>query len=116
MHPLFKEQVHSPAMIKHSISVIRQAVDVVSPNQVLVIALDQPLNAIVKQIQWFWPESFGEKNYVIMFDGLHIDLCVLRALGKWLDGSGRIAAITQSGDASTGTADSFLKVSHITKT
>ena len=51
-----------------------------------------------------------------MFGGLHIELTALKALGKWLDSSGWVAAITQADIASTGTADSFLKASHITKT
>ena len=38
--PLFKEQDHSPAIKKLSKSVIRQAVAVLSPNQVPVITLD----------------------------------------------------------------------------
>lgn len=116
MLPLFKEQAHSPAMIKHSLSVIQKAVELLNQNQVPIVAFDQPLYAIAKKIQWIWPESFGEKNFVIMFGGLHIELTALKALGKWLDNSGWVAAITQSGLASAGTADSFLKASHITKT
>ena len=47
---------------------------------------------------------------------MHIELNALKALGKWLDNSGWVAVINQSGHASAGTADSFLKISHITKT
>lgn len=116
MLPLFKEQAHSPAMIKHSLTVIQKAVAHLNPNQIPVVAFDQPLYAIAKKIQWCWPDTFGDKEFIIMFGGLHIELTALKALGKWLDGSGWIAAITQAGIASSGTADSFLKASHITKT
>lgn len=37
-------------------------------------------------------------------------------MGKWLDNSGWVAAICQSGIASPGTADSFLKATHIANT
>lgn len=37
-------------------------------------------------------------------------------LGDWLDGSGWISALIQANIASSGTADSFIKASHVTKT
>ena len=36
--PLFKEEAHSPAMIKHSINVVSKAVKHVNPQQVPVLA------------------------------------------------------------------------------
>ena len=114
MMPLFKEQAHSPAMIKHSMTIIQKAMKMVNHNQVPVIAFDQPLYAF--SMQWIWPDTYGDEKFVIMFGGLHIELTALKALGKWLDSSGLVNAITQSGIASSGTADSFLKASHITRT
>ena len=58
---------------------------------------------------------YGDDKFVIMFGGLHIELTALKALGKWLDNSGWVNAITQSGLASSGTADSFLKASHFSQ-
>ncbi len=37
-------------------------------------------------------------------------------LGTWLDGSGWTRALVEAGIATSGTTDSFLKVSHLTKT
>ena len=51
---LFHENAHSVAMIRHSMNVIRNAVDCVNNGQVPVITFDQPLYAIAKQIQWKW--------------------------------------------------------------
>ena len=48
--PLFTENAHSVTMICHAINVVKSAVKHVNPKQVPVIALDQPLFAIVKQI------------------------------------------------------------------
>ena len=48
------------------------------PKQVPVLAADQPLYALAKEIQWTWPDSHGEDHFVIMFGGLHIEMAVLK--------------------------------------
>ena len=58
-------------MIKHSFYVIKTAVDHFNPGQAPVITFDQPLYAFAKQVQWTWPDEYGENNYVIMLGGLH---------------------------------------------
>ena len=65
-------------MIKHSMDVVKAAVDYLNPGQVLVLAADQPLFALAKQIQWTWPATYGEDQFVIMFGGLHIEMAILR--------------------------------------
>ena len=114
--PLFQEESESTAMIKHAMDVVSTAVAVLSPGQTPVIACDQPLYKIAKEIQWAWPETHGESSYVIMLGGLHIKMTLLKALGEILNGSGWTSAISQAGIATAGTADSFLKVSHVKKT
>ena len=86
--PLFPEEAHSEAMIRHSIDVVSQAVRFIDPNQVPVLACDQPLYAIAKKIQWNWPDKYGEQKLVIMFGGFHTELTALKAIGNWLDGCG----------------------------
>lgn len=51
-----------------------------------------------------------------MFGGLHFEMGALRLLGNLLEDSGWTGALTQAGIASSGTADSFLKASHVTRT
>ena len=41
---------------------------------------------------------------------------VLQLLGNWLDDSGWTSALTQANIASSGTPDSFISASHVTKT
>ena len=96
-------------MIRHSMDVVRNAIDHLNPGQTPVLALDQPLFALVKQIQWKWPDKL-----VVMFGGLHVEIAALKTLGDWLQGSGWTYAFAQAEIASTGTADSFLRASHIT--
>ena len=116
MLPLFKEQAHSPAMIRHSMIVVRDAVQFLNPGQIPVVTFDQPLYAIAKQVQWNWPDLFGEDQFVVMLGGLHIEMASFKALGNWLDGSGWTYVLDQAEVAKSGTADSSLKASHITRT
>jgi hypothetical protein len=114
--PLFEEQAKSVAMIKHSMNIVKNITNYLNPGQTPVIACDQPLYALSKQIQWTWPDLFGENSYVIMLGGLHIEIAALKVLGDWLENSGWTSALEQANVASPGTADSFLKASHIGRT
>ena len=75
-------------MIRHSMNVVKDAVEILNPGQVPIVAVDQPLYAVVKQIQWNWPETHGEDHFIIMFGGLHIEMTALKMLGDLLEGSG----------------------------
>ena len=112
--PQFEEQSKSVAMIRHSM--IKASVDMLNPGQTPVVAFDQPLDAIAKQIQWNWADLYGDDKFVIMFGGLHNEIAAFKVLGEWLEASGWTHALTQADVASSGTADSFLKASHVTKT
>ena len=113
--PLLRDQAHSVATLKHAMKKIRDTVAFLNPGQTPVIAADQPLYAPLKQIQWEWPE-YGEDKFVIMFGGLHIEMAALKSLGTLLEDSGWTSAIVEAGLASSGTADSFLTASSVTKT
>ncbi|KAJ8406772.1 hypothetical protein AAFF_G00296880 [Aldrovandia affinis] len=114
--PLFYDQAKSVAMIRHSMDVVKRAVDILNPGQIPVITLDQPLYTLAKQIQWRWPETHGEDHFVIVFGGLHIEMAAWKTLGNLLDSSGWTGVLVLAGVASTGTADSFLKAAHVTCT
>ena len=51
-----------------------------NPGQTPVMVSDQLLFALAKQIQWQWPESYGEYKFVVMFGGLHVEMAAL----KWI--------------------------------
>ena len=113
MLPLFQDDSKSVAMIRHSMDEIKQAVQELNPSQVPVITLDRPLHAIAKSIQWKW---HGEDRFVLILGGLHIEMAGLKVIGDWLEDCGWVEAIVQAKIASEGTADSFVKVSHVTRT
>ncbi|KAI4800935.1 hypothetical protein KUCAC02_006200 [Chaenocephalus aceratus] len=54
--------------------------------------------------------------YVVMFGGLHIEMAMWKTYGDYMEASGWTTALTEAGIASSGTADCFLKVSHLTRT
>ena len=110
------KQSKSPSMIKHSMNVIKQAVNHLNPGQIPVVACDQPLYATAKLVQWNWPQTHGEDEFFIMFGGLHIEMAALKTLGDWLADSGWTAAITDANIASSGVADSLLAASHLSRT
>lgn len=113
--PMFTENGHSLAMIAHSTKVIKAAVQHLNPLQTPVVALDQPLYALAKQIQWTLPE-FDEDKFLAMMGGLHIEMPSLKMLGKWLTSCGWSEIMYSAGVATQGIAESFLTASHVTRT
>ena len=114
--PLFCHKAAMAAMIKHGINVLSWATEFLNPGQIPVMAFDTPLFALAKFIQWKWPDTHGENKFIAMFGGLHIEMVMWKTYGDYLEGSGWTSAMVQAGIASSGTADSFLKVSHLTRT
>ena len=106
--PLFAEYAHSLAMIKHAITVVMKAVEHLNPGQTAVIAFDQLLFALAKEIQWRHPDTMGQDKLVIILGVLHIELRVLKAIGSWLSGSGWTEAVAQAGITSAGRAESLV--------
>lgn len=51
-----------------------------------------------------------------MFGGLHIEMAALKAIGNLLDSIGWAGALVQADVATPGTADSFRRVAHVTRT
>ncbi len=114
--PLFYEKAASPAMIKHGMDVQKQAIEYLNPGQIAVTTFDQPLFALAKYVQWKWPATHGEALYVVMLGGLHTEMALWSTLGDILEGSGWTTALIEAEEASSGTADSFVKVLHLTRT
>ena len=51
-----------------------------------------------------------------MFGGLHIEMAAFSSIGSLLKGSGWTSVLTNAGVASSGTAESFLTASSVTRT
>ena len=94
--PVFNENSHSVAMITHALKQIKENTQYLNPEQCPVLTVDQPLHAISKQIQWH-NADYGEDSLVVMMGGLHIEMAVLRMIGRWLDNSAWISAFQLAG-------------------
>ena len=114
--PMFVEKADSPAMVKHAMTIVQNVTGHLNPGQIPVVACDCPIFAMSKYIQWAFPNTHGEDKIIIMFGGLHIEKALWTALGDLLNCSGWTEAISKSEISTTGTADSFLKATHIMKT
>lgn len=111
--PLFHETVHTPSMMNHSLKIAIKTTSFLNPGQPTVIACDEPLFAIVKELQWAYPELY--ENLVPMLGGLHIEMTILRCIGQWLEGSEWDTALCGANIATKGVAESFLHGTHVTK-
>ncbi|KAK0050008.1 hypothetical protein Bpfe_020559 [Biomphalaria pfeifferi] len=110
------ESSKSPAMMKHAMDLVMQAVKFLNPGQIPVITADQPLFAIAKQIQWKCPEFYGENKITLLLGGLHIEMSFLKTVGTLLKDSGWVEALVNAKVATSGCAESFLNGSHVTRT
>ena len=91
--PLLRDQAHSIASVKHVMDKIKEIVAFLNPDQVPVIAADQPIYAVAKQVQWHWPEIYGEDKFIIMFGGLHIEMA---SKSSWSKPATQIVSSSQS--------------------
>ena len=113
--PLFLEKADTPAMVKHGMSLVQAITAYLNPDQIPVLACDQPIFAQCKYIQCKWPGIYGENKMIIMLGGLHVEKVLWYSVGDLLAFSGWTEALTEADVATSGTAESFLKASHITR-
>ena len=112
---MFYEKAATASVIKHVMDVLRQAIHLLNPGQISVMAVGAPLNTLANYIQWNCLETHGEDQYVVVLGGLHIDQTMWKTLGDYLEGPEWTTALTQADVASSGTANSFLNCCHITR-
>ena len=74
-------------MIHHSmdIHVVKKSVEILNSGQTPIITMDKPLYAVAKQIQWSWPDTYGEDHFIVILGGLHVEMA---ALSDFLEGVG----------------------------
>ena len=82
--------------------------DHLNSRQTPIIAFDEPLYVLAKQVQW--------NKYVVMCGGFYIETAALKTLRDWLRDNGWVQALVQADVASPGIADLFLHVTHVAHT
>ena len=83
---------------------IDEMVTFINTLQMPVTAADQPIYAVSKQIQWNWPDKYGDDKFVMVFGDLHIEMAALWSRGALLQNSGWTRTLAEAGVASSGTA------------
>ena len=117
MLPLSTESSNSPAMVWHGMKVLHQAISNINPGQTPVMVADQPLFTLAKKLQWKYPQTeHGEDSFLVTLGTMHTETMLWGVSGDWLDGSGWIKALTNSGISTSGKAQSFISVHHICRT
>ena len=76
------ESITLPAIVIHCMRVIRKLIQHLNPTQIPVITGDQPVYALMKQVQWQFPNEFGEEHFFVGMGGLHIEMVVLSLIGN----------------------------------
>jgi len=109
-------EVNFVAMISHIMNNNATATQFLNLRQTSVLTMDQPLYALAKQLQWWFPNLYGEDKYVIILGGLPTAMAALRTIGDIIDRSGWTDALTQEDTASADPCEGFLHASHVTKT
>lgn len=70
MLPLIKDNVNSPSVVRHTMDIVISTTRKINPTQTPVWTGDQPVYAIAKQIQWLYPDKYGEDKIVVMLGNL----------------------------------------------
>jgi len=115
--PLFTESSTDPSMVYHAMRLVKKSTDFLNPGQAAVMACDQPIYAIAKQLQWtgLYPD-ISEENFFVMLGGLHVEKVALKLIGDLLKDSEWSKVLVQAGLFTSGVADKLLSASHIKKT
>ncbi len=111
--PLFQESAHTSSMIYHAMKICLQITNYLNEGQTAVVACDEPLFALCKELQWMYPDLFHKVLPVM--GSLHFEMVLLRCVGQILDGSELDTVLAEAGIASAGIAQSFLTVNHVMK-
>ena len=65
MLPLLQDEIATHGMIRHTMDIICQVYKRLKLDQPLVITADQPVYAIGKQVQWLYPDEYGDHKDVV---------------------------------------------------
>ena len=81
-----------------------QWTEILNPGQTCVIGADQPLYAIIKLIQWQFPDTLGEDKLVVIMGALHIEDNMHLMIGKLQRDTGWATILSQAEGLTSGRA------------
>ena len=112
--PLLKDVVHTVNMQHHLISCFIDYNRTLNTDQVAAVdCSDQPVYALSKICQWFYPAKFGFPMYFPMLGALHIEKALLIVHSKLIGGTDVDAIIGDNRINIIGLQNAVLDVNHI---
>ena len=93
-----------------------QVTEFLNPGQTTVLGADQPLYAIIKLIQWQFPDTLGEDKLVVIMGALYIENKMHLMIGKLQHDTGWDIILSQAEVLTSGRAQSTLDEHHIKRT
>ena len=76
---LITEPVTAPATVRHTANKVKTITVNVNPGQPVAITPDQPVHALKKQLQWIFPDDFGDFLWII--GPLYIEKNFIKVIG-----------------------------------
>ena len=93
-----------------------QGTEILNPGQTCVLGADQTLHAIIKLMQWQFPDTLGEDKLVVIMGALHIEDNMHLMIGKLQHDTGWAIILSQVEVLTSGRAQSTLNEHHIKRT
>ena len=75
--PLINESINSSAIVADCVRVIRKVIQHLNPTKISIKTGDQPVHALMRQVQWHFPNEFKEEHFFIVTGGLHIEMAIV---------------------------------------
>ena len=83
-----------------------QGTEILNPGQTCVLGADQTLYAIIKLMQWQFPDTLGEDKLVVIMGALHIENKMHLMIGKLQHDTGWATILSQAEVLTSGRAQS----------
>ena len=93
-----------------------QGTEILNPGQTCVLFADQTLYAIIRLMQWQFPDTLGEDKLVVIMGALHIEDKMHLMIGKLQRDTGWATILSQVEVLTSGRAQSTLDEHHIKHT
>ena len=78
---------------------LKHTTEYLNPGQTPVLTVDQILYVLAKKIQWEIGGDLAEDRFVVMLAPFHTEDKAVKVVGQWLEESGWLSTLVQSGVA-----------------
>ena len=110
--PIINQEVHRLDTIHYVMNLNKKIANFLNPSRTPVDTCDQPAYALIKAIQWIFPETLGLGQYFSILGCLHIEQSALVMHGEINKGSG-LEKILSSNDLSINGTSAVVDINDI---